>query len=261
MPLSLGIFISFGALSLGDGGRALRPPFRPRRALAVVPCRRNIPDRAFTLLELLIVIAIVAVLAALGYPSLQKSIQAGRSAKCVANLRTIGMAARQFANDNEGRILTWGGDTFTPFNPRWIQGLAPTLGNTGREAQWTPDILRKIYSPLACPSTPEKYRFGATTFGGMSYAANSFANPNWGWPEVRLLNFERPASTVYLVDGHATFAAWPGEDIVDQGWPPPAGWAAGTPVFFPHNGKCNALFLDGHVESFARLLPAKYIRP
>jgi prepilin-type processing-associated H-X9-DG protein len=181
-----------------------------------------------------------------------------KSARCVSNLRAIGAAAQQFASDNNGRILTWGGNTFDP-SPRWHQGLAPTLGNTDRQAQFTPSTLKKIYDPLACPSIPAAYTFGSGY--KVTYAANSFANPGWGWPEVRLQNIERPASTIYLVDGWATFSTFPGQDIADLGWPPRPPFTSTTAVFFPHQGRCNALFLDGHVESFLKVIPAKYIRP
>ncbi|TSA35297.1 MAG: prepilin-type N-terminal cleavage/methylation domain-containing protein [Verrucomicrobiaceae bacterium] len=264
MQLSLGFSALYEALSPGvtDGrikGSLNSPSMDALQYAPLVPSIRNrgIGNLGFTLLELLAVVAILAVLAALGYPALQKSIQAGHSAKCIGNLRALGAAAQQFANDNNGRILTWGNSTFTPFCPRWIQGLAPILGNTGSEAQWTPAILAEIYKQLACPATPAKYRFGV-----MTYSANSFTNPGWGWPEMRLQSFEYPSSTVYLVDGYATFSTGEDQDIVDQGWPPPSDWnTIGKFVFFPHQGKCHALFLDWHVESFSKSIPAKKIRP
>jgi len=233
----------------------LSPPHRPAIWIAA-----GVGLKAFTLLELLAVIAVIALLAALGYPALQRSLEAGKSAKCVSNLRTIGAAAQRFASDNNGRILTWGDNTFNP-SPRWPQGLAPTLGDTGLEAEYTPSLLKKIYEPLACPCIPAAYRFGVGYT--VTYAANTFANPNW-WPLpiVRMQNVARPSSTIYLVDGWATFAAPPGQDVVDRGWPPPPGWnSSANAVFFPHGGRCNALFLDGHVESFFRVIPAKLIRP
>jgi prepilin-type processing-associated H-X9-DG protein len=57
--------------------------------------------------------------------------------------------------------------------------------------------------------------------------------------------------------------------LPDPGWPPPGNCTPDTPpagqsdrwIFFPHRGKCNGLFLDGHVESFSGRLPASAIRP
>jgi prepilin-type processing-associated H-X9-DG protein/prepilin-type N-terminal cleavage/methylation domain-containing protein len=252
---------SIPAFLLGrDSGRWWRSRLRRERHTAPEAGLMGNDIKAFTLVELLVVIVIIAILSALSIPALKRSMEATKSVKCVSNLRTIGLAALQFANDNNGRILTWGDNTFNP-SPRWPQGLAPTLGNTGLEAEFTPSLLKKIYDPLACPSIPLAYRFGAGY--KVTYAANTFANPGW-WPlpEVRMQNFAKPSSTIYMVCGWANFAALPGNDIVDRGWPPPAGWNSQTnAVFFPHQGRCNALFLDGHVESFSKVIPAKFIRP
>ena len=56
--------------------------------------------RKFTLLELLITIAIIAILAALILPSLAKARAKGESASCTGNLRQVGMAVMQYAGDN-----------------------------------------------------------------------------------------------------------------------------------------------------------------
>ena len=56
---------------------------------------------AFTLIELLVVIAIIAMLAAFASPSIGSAIERGRSAKCVGNLRQIGVAVQQYIADND----------------------------------------------------------------------------------------------------------------------------------------------------------------
>jgi prepilin-type N-terminal cleavage/methylation domain-containing protein/prepilin-type processing-associated H-X9-DG protein len=55
---------------------------------------------AFTLVELLVVIAIIALLASLSLPSIESVMQRARSIQCTTNLRTIGLAAMQAATDN-----------------------------------------------------------------------------------------------------------------------------------------------------------------
>jgi prepilin-type N-terminal cleavage/methylation domain-containing protein len=58
----------------------------------------------FTLIELLAVIAIIAVLATFATPVITSAIERGRSAKCVNNLRQIGVAVQQFSADNDYRF-------------------------------------------------------------------------------------------------------------------------------------------------------------
>ena len=61
-------------------------------------CRRN-SCTAFTLIELLIVIAIIAILAALLLPVLSKAKAAALRAKCTSNLHQIGIALRLYVDE------------------------------------------------------------------------------------------------------------------------------------------------------------------
>jgi prepilin-type N-terminal cleavage/methylation domain-containing protein/prepilin-type processing-associated H-X9-DG protein len=56
-------------------------------------------ERAFTLLELLMVITVLAVLGAIALPAYQKVSEGGQAAKDLSNLRQLGIAMNQYADD------------------------------------------------------------------------------------------------------------------------------------------------------------------
>ena len=59
----------------------------------------------FTLVELLVVITIVGILATLAIPAASRWVEAGKSSKCISNLRQCGVAMRTYAAENNGVIV------------------------------------------------------------------------------------------------------------------------------------------------------------
>jgi prepilin-type N-terminal cleavage/methylation domain-containing protein/prepilin-type processing-associated H-X9-DG protein len=90
--------------------------------------------RGFTLIELLVVIAIIAILAAILFPVFAKAREKARQSSCLSNLKQIGLAYMQYAQDYDERLPTdWitlpGG---TPWTDRytWRAAISPYMKST-----------------------------------------------------------------------------------------------------------------------------------
>ena len=103
-----------------------------------VPCSSVLTSRGkiriFTLIELLIVISIIAILAAMLLPAWGKAREKARSIACVGKLKQIGMAAQMYYNDYNEYIPFGHTSNYTDFNgyatvvtPAWYCRLAPYL--------------------------------------------------------------------------------------------------------------------------------------
>jgi prepilin-type N-terminal cleavage/methylation domain-containing protein/prepilin-type processing-associated H-X9-DG protein len=97
---------------------------------------------AFTLVEMLTVIAIIGILAAMLFPALSAARSAARSAECKNNLRQIGLSLQSFAAQRNGELCTGAFD--------WREdGCVSQYG-------WVADLV-SLESPVGemlCPGNP-----------------------------------------------------------------------------------------------------------
>jgi len=121
----------------------------------------NPRQAAFTLMELLIVIAIIGILASLLVPAVSRTKEAGRSTICLNNLHQIGIGLVLYVQDNDNRLPVMydhGTNGVPPAGPAINQVLLPYANDES-------NIFR-------CPSD----RQGLFERTGSSYAWNNLLN-------------------------------------------------------------------------------------
>jgi prepilin-type N-terminal cleavage/methylation domain-containing protein len=112
-------------------------------------------ERGFSLLELLIVVAIILIIATIAIPSLLRSRQAAQESSAVAQLRTINTAEVTYLSSNQGSYgdivsLVSQGLLDTRFNnPSIVSGYQFTIAASGSN-----------YTSTAQPVSPNAGRFG-----------------------------------------------------------------------------------------------------
>jgi prepilin-type N-terminal cleavage/methylation domain-containing protein/prepilin-type processing-associated H-X9-DG protein len=255
--------------------------------------RFAVGSKAFTLVELLVVIGIIAVLVAILLPALLRAREHAQRVQCASNLRQIGLAVLTYANDNKG---------FTPVSYRKLSGEYKVSWSVGPNAFLNdpaapPDMMKCLLPPpwgasaskylpnndaFFCPSDFIRRPFRSK----LTVPGTGATVDGWGF-----FNVVPPGSNIamsywyhyYPVEGYLSTGPlfrWPTDITTDRIYAKHAsekaylmdqGWIAGKPAevanekAFPffhgttfQTKGLNALYLDGHVKfvEASRILPA-----
>jgi len=211
--------------------------------------RRSLPG--FTLTELLIVIMIIAVLAALLFPISRNVREKAKSTTCAQNLRQIGIALTSHISENNGRFpngsldVSWLRDeNGISLGICWYDAAAANMGRENSSTRFNDPAADPLPDAFSCPSGHRKAYHPAWPYTG-DYAANMFlGNPKNTINPLRMAALKRPEATPYVQDTVKQNQF--GQGIYGSGFSKTANAAFAA----RHNGRGNILWVDGHVSSF-----------
>ena len=128
--------------------------------------------RRFTLLELLVVIAMIAILLSLLMPSLRNARAKAEIAVCLSNMSQINTAVVTYTTHNGG---SFPGDGAVNWNLRWTELVDPHLGGSFEVGVHSKNDFRDYASPIwnGCPSADNSSRKSMyTEYGTMPQMYN-----------------------------------------------------------------------------------------
>jgi prepilin-type processing-associated H-X9-DG protein/prepilin-type N-terminal cleavage/methylation domain-containing protein len=227
--------------------------------------------RAFTLVELLVVIGIIAVLVGILLPALNRAREAGQAAQCLSNLRQMNLALVMYAQAHRGYLpptsctgnltlniegadrlvaVRWYGGVYGP-------GVSPNITNGTFYGPASPLAPYWGTASLAgCPSFQHVRDVFRPGYGPTSYAYSDYAGRSAIPPVAvgqKLSKFRNASRKAVFWDSARVVSPSKTFDRTPWGYPTTGNPGNGKPdpnFHGRHAGKGNVAWLDGHASAF-----------
>jgi prepilin-type N-terminal cleavage/methylation domain-containing protein len=192
-------------------------------------------QRAFTLIEMIVVLAVIAIMMSFAYPMYTGATERAKATKDMSNLRQIAIATQTYLNDSDGVLFSPGTAWSSQLNPKYFSAWR------GLESPFD----KRASSELGNATTPVSYGVNAKIYpGGAALSATKIFKPT----AFILFGPAQTSAATVNFQGVATTVA-PGVTLLGNGGTvtsSPGGVATGGT--FGSRRRINALFADFHCE-------------
>lgn len=125
--------------------------------------------RAFTLVELLVVVAVIALLVSILVPALAGARRAGQSIACLSNLRQLALAQAGYALSHEGQLVNYGlahGPGGLDVSNSWVEDLQDYFSDADVRRELATELSGEVRTPSVLRSPVDNSRHWSRIDGG-----------------------------------------------------------------------------------------------
>ncbi len=201
-------------------------------------------SKGFTLVELLVVVAIIAILMAILLPALRAARERARSVKCMSNTRNFAQALNQYTVEFDGyMVVSQGAYAMWPLE---LRGYLKRL-----EVYWCPSAAKAAQwdgVPFLCGDSGRLFSFGSNDWGfseDKSYRTGQWQGIGVAAPRDRkkIAQLKNPTEMIAFLDSNC-IGNW--DTVVD----PSIDYNIGEGPGYRHMMGANVIFVDGHSQWF-----------
>ena len=198
-------------------------------------------NNGFTLIELMVVIAIIALLMGILLPSLNRARRQAKKITCISNMRQMGVALQAYLMDSENRLPPSSCYLSDP-NRYWLKILTSYTGEKLLLRCPSDEAKNFIDWNLPLDEQPKDSRWS-------SFALNGLLDPRCSYTRGRYINIikiKRPAYCIYVSESPSSWTKY--DHVHPETWGS-LDQAKGQVSWDSHNGTSNFLLVDGHAEN------------